>query len=219
MDGLIIDFESAARERNMQVTGSAHTRFSKIVHRVGPTWAGPTPHYIKDGGQGLTSLLEKESLQTFFRNMTRKPSIDFGMVASDVGMQRANSANTRFWKIMHRIKPKFRYDYYSITKQGTGNTSSMASDPRMSTSSTTPDGRQGNGDLEGLGQAQPAETLQRAPVEDREDHTYDNSSDDGDSLYSESEYLARFQQDVNTAATKVKLEENDMDLDFWDENS
>ena len=156
-------------------------------------------------------------MEECFYNMKKAPDIDFDAVARDTAMVHPASAKQRFWRIMSQRRPpwlpanrpasvivKGGLPPLGVSTRSSTRNEAQATEASEPSVSNHPDGVNG--------------ADSNIDEEDYDFSINDDLDDDMDSVYSESEYLARFQADVaSSAATKVKLEDNDFDMDLDDD--
>jgi hypothetical protein len=161
------------------------------------------------------TVAESYFLKHCFRNMTERPEIDWNSLCKDVKIRNRKSAIEKFWKVAAKLRPKFLVGDEAVGTNGKSPavpgivTRSSAAQPQTTEEPKADPGTNCPMD----------ESPQIGHCVDEEYYAVPFSDeDDIDSIYSESEYLARFQQAlVNSAGTKIKLEE-DLDMDMYEDN-
>jgi hypothetical protein len=203
-----VKFSAVSNWRGWVQIEQASRRFARISDQIGHGFSEArivSGHAVQDDW----SLGDDIFVEKCFKYMQDEPQIDYEGVARELGLQYGAAAMGRFYEIMHRLRPP----WYRTIIQSTGSerhrsTTNLDSDPAISDRHGEPKGA-----IVGSETAQAATGREQPKIVDLDGDGL-QSDDDVDSLYSESEYLAKFQQDLVRSATIIDLsEDSGMDVD------
>lgn len=203
-----IKFSAVSGWRGPVRTGQASRRFASIGDQIGHGFS--KARIVSDHAvQGNWSPGDDIFVEKCYKYIQDEPRVDYEGVARESNLQHGAAAMKRFYEIMHRLRPP----WYRTIKQSTDSerhrsTNHLDPDPPISDRHGGPKGA-----VVGSETAQAATGREQPGIVDL-DGDLSQSDDDVDSLYSESEYLAKFQQDLVKSATIIDLsEDSGMDVD------